>query len=245
MHSPAATQKQPFHPDSRKNQLTGSLPRTVPRSGLLPQDDVLFHNLTVTETFEFAAAICLPGSVPAAAKRQLASRVISELGLAKVANTFVGVSHGMSPRRHVVSGRCWYGKCLQGVVQLGMWRELCCLELNGEGEDMRTYGGCSLCWVFPAKHESYSTVLSNRRLTCTRIACQNDKNGTTSPDSIIVNAILLLPCCLFRCQIPSVARKPGRLLLQNSFVRGISGGERKRLQHRHSDPAQPVPDILR
>ncbi len=60
-----------------------------------PQDDVLFHNLTVRETFEFAAAMCLPGSVPAAAKRQLAARVISELGLAKVENTYVGVSHGI------------------------------------------------------------------------------------------------------------------------------------------------------
>ncbi len=55
------------------------------------QDDVLFPNLTVRETFDFAAAISLPRTVSAAAKRELTARVITELGLARVANSFIGV----------------------------------------------------------------------------------------------------------------------------------------------------------
>ncbi|GAB4815997.1 hypothetical protein N2152v2_003043 [Parachlorella kessleri] len=59
-------------------------------TAFVQQDDVLFHNLTVRETFDFAAAISLPRTVSAAAKRELTSRVITELGLAKVANSFIG-----------------------------------------------------------------------------------------------------------------------------------------------------------
>lgn len=36
-----------------------------------PQDDVLFSNLTVQETLEFAASIRLPASVSVATKQQV------------------------------------------------------------------------------------------------------------------------------------------------------------------------------
>lgn len=56
------------------------------------QDDVLFHNLTVRETLEFAARMRLPASVPPAAKAARVDAIIAQLGLAGAADTFVGVS---------------------------------------------------------------------------------------------------------------------------------------------------------
>ncbi len=55
------------------------------------QDDVLFHNLTVRETFEFAANMRLPAAVPAEVKSALVTEIITELGLVKAQNTFIGV----------------------------------------------------------------------------------------------------------------------------------------------------------
>lgn len=54
------------------------------------QDDVLFSNLTVRETFEFAAAIRMPSAVNKQMRRQLVDDVISELALGKAADTFIG-----------------------------------------------------------------------------------------------------------------------------------------------------------
>lgn len=54
------------------------------------QDDVLFANLTVQETFEFASRMRLPSSVPNKAKMNLVNRIIKELGLNKARNTRIG-----------------------------------------------------------------------------------------------------------------------------------------------------------
>jgi hypothetical protein len=51
---------------------------------------VLFHNLTVRETFEFAAAMRLPASVSPETKARLVEDIITELGLAKAQGTFIG-----------------------------------------------------------------------------------------------------------------------------------------------------------
>ncbi|KAL4441885.1 hypothetical protein ABPG77_003801 [Micractinium sp. CCAP 211/92] len=77
--------------------------------GYVMQDDVLFSNLTVQETLEFAAAIRLPASVSAATKQQLVADAMAELGLTKVADTFVGnawvrgVSGGERKRVHIAT----------------------------------------------------------------------------------------------------------------------------------------------
>ena len=54
------------------------------------QDDVLFPNLTVQETFEFAARMRLPKKVPSASKMKLVDGIINELGLSKARNTRIG-----------------------------------------------------------------------------------------------------------------------------------------------------------
>jgi ABC-type multidrug transport system ATPase subunit/ABC-type multidrug transport system permease subunit len=54
------------------------------------QDDVLFANLTVQETFEFASRMRLPSSVPYKAKIDLVNRIIKELGLNKARHTRIG-----------------------------------------------------------------------------------------------------------------------------------------------------------
>lgn len=54
------------------------------------QDDVLFANLTVQETFEFASRMRLPRSIPQRAKDELVDRIIKELGLTKARNTRIG-----------------------------------------------------------------------------------------------------------------------------------------------------------
>ena len=69
------------------------------------QDDVLFANLTVRETFEFAARMRLPADVAPATKAALVDDIITELGLAKAANTFIGGWVG----GWVVSSVCSWG----------------------------------------------------------------------------------------------------------------------------------------
>lgn len=59
-------------------------------SAYVMQDDVLFHNLTVRETFEFAAAMRLPASVSGETKARLVEDIITELGLSKSQGTFIG-----------------------------------------------------------------------------------------------------------------------------------------------------------
>ena len=49
------------------------------------QDDVLFHNLTVRETLDFAARMRLPASVPPGAKAARVDAIIAQLGLAGAA----------------------------------------------------------------------------------------------------------------------------------------------------------------
>ncbi|KAL4433910.1 hypothetical protein ABPG75_000351 [Micractinium tetrahymenae] len=77
--------------------------------GYVMQDDVLFSNLTVQETLEFAANIRLPASVSAATRQQLVADTMAELGLTKVADTLVGnawvrgVSGGERKRVHIAT----------------------------------------------------------------------------------------------------------------------------------------------
>ncbi|KAK9828718.1 hypothetical protein WJX72_001697 [[Myrmecia] bisecta] len=59
-------------------------------SAFVMQDDVLFHNLTVWETFMVAAQLRLPQSMSKQAKLMVVRDVIAELGLAKCANTYIG-----------------------------------------------------------------------------------------------------------------------------------------------------------
>ena len=54
------------------------------------QDDVLFHNLSVRETFMVAALLRLPRDMPLPAKHHVVDAVIQELGLAKAADTHIG-----------------------------------------------------------------------------------------------------------------------------------------------------------
>jgi len=59
-------------------------------SAYVMQDDALFSNLTVRETFEFAAKMRLPAAVSIETKRALVTQIISELGLSKAENTRIG-----------------------------------------------------------------------------------------------------------------------------------------------------------
>ena len=76
-------------------------------SAYVMQDDVLFSNLTVQETFEFAARMRLPPDVTMETKTALVDQIITELGLAKakdtrIGNNFVrGVSGGERKRTNI------------------------------------------------------------------------------------------------------------------------------------------------
>jgi ATP-binding cassette, subfamily G (WHITE), member 2 len=83
--------------------------RTI--SAYVLQDDVLFSNLTVKETFAFAARMRLPAAVSSESRNALVDGIISELGLAKAADTrignefFRGVSGGERKRTNIGVGR--------------------------------------------------------------------------------------------------------------------------------------------
>lgn len=59
-------------------------------SAYVMQDDVLFSNLTVRETFEFAARMRLPSDVSTETKQSVVDSIISELGLSKASDTRIG-----------------------------------------------------------------------------------------------------------------------------------------------------------
>ncbi len=54
------------------------------------QDDALFANLTVRETFWFAAELRLPRKTPTETKRQVVQSIIMAMGLTKAADTYIG-----------------------------------------------------------------------------------------------------------------------------------------------------------
>eukprot|EP00051_Salpingoeca_urceolata_P027667 m.482683 g.482683 ORF g.482683 m.482683 type:complete len:647 (-) comp22631_c0_seq1:199-2139(-) len=60
------------------------------RLSYVAQEDKLFSNLTVRETFEFAATLRLSESIPASKKQERVESVITELGLEDCAGTRVG-----------------------------------------------------------------------------------------------------------------------------------------------------------
>lgn len=76
-------------------------------SAYVMQDDALFSNLTVRETFEFAARIRLPREMSASTRTALVDTIITELGLAKAQDTrigndfFRGVSGGERKRTNI------------------------------------------------------------------------------------------------------------------------------------------------
>lgn len=62
------------------------------KTGFVSQDDVFYPHLTVRETLVFCSLLRLPSSVPKNQKLAIAESVISELGLAKCADTIIGNS---------------------------------------------------------------------------------------------------------------------------------------------------------
>ncbi|KAK4382413.1 ABC transporter G family member 25 [Sesamum angolense] len=62
------------------------------KTGFVSQDDVFYQHLTVRETLVFCSLLRLPSSVPKNQKIAIAESVISELGLAKCADTIIGNS---------------------------------------------------------------------------------------------------------------------------------------------------------
>ncbi|KAL0369186.1 UNVERIFIED_CONTAM: ABC transporter G family member 25 [Sesamum calycinum] len=62
------------------------------KTGFVSQDDVFYPHLTVRETLVFCSLLRLPSSVPKNQKIAIAESVISELGLAKCADTIIGNS---------------------------------------------------------------------------------------------------------------------------------------------------------
>ncbi|GAB4813264.1 hypothetical protein N2152v2_000310 [Parachlorella kessleri] len=62
-------------------------------TGYVLQDDLLFANLTVRESFDFASRMRLPSSVPSRVKAALVTQIITELGLAKAQNTYIGSAY--------------------------------------------------------------------------------------------------------------------------------------------------------
>ncbi|KAJ6815291.1 ABC transporter G family member 14-like isoform X2 [Iris pallida] len=66
---------------------TSSVRRKI---GFVSQDDVLYPNLTVSETLTFTALLRLPRTLARAEKVEKVRRVIAELGLEKVAHSMIG-----------------------------------------------------------------------------------------------------------------------------------------------------------
>lgn len=92
----------PTHPPTDPPALTLPPACTAPR-----QDDVLFHNLTVRETFEFAANMRLPAGVPRETRAALVTGIITELGLAKAQGTYIGVRAGWGVGREAGGWGTW------------------------------------------------------------------------------------------------------------------------------------------
>lgn len=82
-------------------------------SAYVMQDDLLFANLTVRETLEFAAKMRLPREVSDDTKKALMEEIIRELGLTKAENTFIGnefkrgVSGGERKRTNIAIGKLY------------------------------------------------------------------------------------------------------------------------------------------
>ncbi|KAK9806141.1 hypothetical protein WJX72_003105 [[Myrmecia] bisecta] len=75
------------------NILVNGQPRTKSFrnvSSFVMQDDELFHNLTVWETFMVAAQLRLPQSMSKEGRVLVVRNVIAELGLSKCVNTYIG-----------------------------------------------------------------------------------------------------------------------------------------------------------
>lgn len=53
-------------------------------------DDLMYENLTVKETLQFAARLRLPSSMPWSVKQERVQKIINELGLRKCENSRVG-----------------------------------------------------------------------------------------------------------------------------------------------------------
>eukprot|EP00897_Mesotaenium_endlicherianum_P005310 jgi/Mesen1/4807/ME000243S03983 len=91
-------------------------------SAYVHQDDQLFAMLTVWETLMFSAGVRLPASVTPAEKRTRVEELIEQLGLERVAHTFIGNEN----IRGVSGGE-------RRRVSIGVWRRLllACLPALG------------------------------------------------------------------------------------------------------------------
>lgn len=65
-------------------------PCPLPHSPSLPQDDVLYEDLTVHETLSYAALLRLPRELSRAQKLERVEQVIDALGVRKSKNTIIG-----------------------------------------------------------------------------------------------------------------------------------------------------------
>ena len=74
------------------------------RSAYVKQEDVLIPTLTVRETFQYAADLCLPSPSNEQERRVIVERVIDELSLRKCANTRVGNGCSGGQRRRTSIG---------------------------------------------------------------------------------------------------------------------------------------------
>ncbi|EEF42546.1 ABC transporter G family member 14 [Ricinus communis] len=63
---------------------------TKRRTGFVPQDDILYPHLTVTETLLFTALLRLPKTLTKDEKLQHVQRIIAELGLTRCQNSMIG-----------------------------------------------------------------------------------------------------------------------------------------------------------
>ena len=79
---------------------TGSAARFSHVAAYVQQDDILFPQLTVEETFNFAAQLRLPRTMTAAMKSKIRDGIVNELGLRKCLGTMVGgAAQGAGPIR--------------------------------------------------------------------------------------------------------------------------------------------------
>jgi len=72
--------------------------------GFVPQDDIVFAELTVKENLLFAGKFRLPRGTPLEDISKLAADVIADLGLSRVKKSMVGDVHrrGVSGGKHLI-----------------------------------------------------------------------------------------------------------------------------------------------
>ena len=70
--------------------MVGSIEDIKDSTGFVPQDDIVYAELTVRENFVFAGKFKLPRGTPDKEIQELADHALASLGLNRVANSLVG-----------------------------------------------------------------------------------------------------------------------------------------------------------